>query len=357
MSQEWDTPGVRLQHGSSNTVINMNNAERIPDLKRISVTVPVKNEEASIRKLLQALYAQTYPPAEIVITDGGSTDRTKEIIREQGLFSPIPIVLVETEEALPGRGRNLAIARATHEWIASIDAGISPHTDWLAQLVAAARREPDAEVVYGVVEPLRDTYFTECAAITYVPAGRLTQAIPSCLLRHSAWVKAGGFREDLRSSEDLLFFRSLDAAGVRTTNSQDAVVVWELCPTLAGTFRRFVVYSRNGVKAGLGREWQYNVTRMYVVMLISLLGAVWFSPLLLVPPTILLLRAEKRIRGWYRAQCPQRMWREMLNPRRILTVAYINVVIDIATFCGMWQWLVHDRSVTRKEWRDHSPSV
>ncbi|MGI8733564.1 MAG: glycosyltransferase [Pyrinomonadaceae bacterium] len=335
----------------------MNTAERLPDLNQISVIVPVKNEEASIRQLLQGLSAQTCQPAEIVITDGGSTDRTKELIREHRLSSPISIVLVETEGALPGRGRNLAIAHASHEWIASIDAGIRPQPDWLAQLVAAARREPDAEVVYGVAEPLRDTYFTECAAITYVPAGRLTQVIPSCLLRRSAWVKAGGFREDLRSSEDLLFFKRLDAAGVRTTKCHDAVVAWELRPTLATTFRRFKVYSRNGMRAGLVREWQYNVTRLYLLMLILLLAALWFWPLLLVPPAILLLRAEKRIRGWYRAQCPQRVWREMLNPRRILTVACINVVIDIATFCGMWQWLVHDRLVPRKESRDHSSSV
>jgi glycosyltransferase involved in cell wall biosynthesis len=332
----------------------MDNVESQPDLNRISVMAPVKDEEASIGQLLKALALQTCRPAEIVITDGGSTDRTKEIIREHQVSSAIPLVLIETESALPGRGRNLAIARASNEWIASIDAGIRPHPDWLEQLVAAARRDPEAEVVYGVAEPLKDTYFTECAAITYVPTGRLTQVIPSCLMRRSAWMKAGGFREDLRSGEDLLFFRSLDAAGVRTTNSDEALVEWELCPTLSGTFRRFVVYSRNGMKAGLARNWQYNVTRLYLVMLLLLIGGIWFWPLLLLPPAILLLRAEKRVQGWFRSQRPENTWREMLNPRRILTVAWINLVIDIATFCGMWQWLVHDRSVTNSELRDHA---
>jgi glycosyltransferase involved in cell wall biosynthesis len=330
-------------------VSDINNAERLPDLERISVIAPVKNEEASIRRLLEGLFAQTHQPAEIVITDGGSTDRTREIIRERGLSSLIPIVLVETDEALPGKGRNLAIARAGNEWIASIDAGIKPRPDWLAQLVSAARKEPDAEVVYGVAEPLRDSYFTECAAITYVPGGRFTRTIPSCLLRRSAWVKAGAFREDLRSGEDLLFFRSLDAAGVKTTESQEAVAIWELCPTLAGTFRRFVIYSRNGMRAGLARNWQYNVTRMYLGILVLSLAGLWFWPLLLFLPTMLLLRAEKRILGWYRVQAPQRLLRELLNPRRVLTVACINTAIDIATFCGMWQWLVHDRTARVKD--------
>ncbi len=325
----------------------------------VSVIVPVKNEGKSIGRLLEGLIAQTCQPSEIVITDGGSTDRTKEIIRSRQDKSPVPIVLVEAEQALPGQGRNLAIARARNEWLASIDAGTVPRPDWLAELTATAQRTPGSRVVYGRWEPITDTYFTECAAITYVPRRRHARSIASCLLRRDAWAAAGGFREDLRSAEDLLFFNSLERAGVTEAYSEQAVVDWELQPNVGRTFRRFSVYSRNGMRAGLAREWQYNVSRLYLLMLISVLVAFWFWPLLLVAPTILLLRAEKRIRQWYSAQSSQRLWREMLNPRRVLTVAWINIVIDIATFCGMWQWFVHDRSVPAKEWRptDYSSSA
>jgi len=322
---------------------------RPASLDRISVIVPVRNEEASISRLLEGLTGQTHRPAEIVIADGGSTDRTKEIIREHQASCPIPIVLVETDHALPGRGRNLAIARAAHEWIASIDGGIRPRPDWLEHLVATARREPEAEIVYGAAEPLTDTYFTECAAISYVPGGRLTRFIASCLLRRSAWAAAGGFREDLRSGEDLLFFRSLEAAGVKAANCADALVAWELRPTLARTFRRFTVYSRNNMRAGLGREWQFNVTRLYLILLALLVAGFFVRPLLLLPPAILLLRAWKRMWGFYRARAPERLWRELFNPRRVLTIAWINVVIDIATLCGLWQWLLYDRTLPVNE--------
>jgi glycosyltransferase involved in cell wall biosynthesis len=321
----------------------MSNVEPHPDLQQISVIVPVKNEAASIRQLLQGLSAQTCPPSEIVITDGGSTDLTREIVRESSALSTIPIKLIETESALPGRGRNMAIAHATHEWIACIDAGNRPHVDWLQQLRATAQCHPDAEVIYGVAEPLTDTYFTECAAITFIPNGRATQSIASCLLRRSAWSKAGGFREDLRSAEDLLFFKSLDAARVPTTECANAVVVWELQRTLADSFRRFTVYSRNNMRAGLFKEWQYNVGRLYLLLLLFLIAALWFWPLVVVPLAILLVRAEKRIQSWYGARSPELMWREMLSLRRVLTVAVINVVIDIAALYGLWQWVVNDR--------------
>src|SRR5687768_6461423 len=129
-------------------------------LPRVSVIIPVKNEEASITRLLQALGAQTHRPAEIVIADGGSTDRTKQMVRALQAECPVPVALIESEQSLPGRGRNLAIARAANEWLACIDGGIVPAPDWLAELVAVARREPEAEVVYGRYVPVTDTYFT-----------------------------------------------------------------------------------------------------------------------------------------------------------------------------------------------------
>ena len=231
----------------------------------ISVIITIKNEESSIRRLLQALDVQTYRPAEIVITNGGSTDRTKQMVRAFQAECPVPIVLIESEQFLPGRGRNLAIARAANEWVACVDGGIVPAPDWLAELVAVARREPEAQVVYGRCVPVTDTYFTACAAIVYVPPGRRSRFIASCLLRRAAWAAAGGFREDLRSGEDLLFFRALERAGIREAYSDRAVVAWELQPDTGRTFRRFATYSRSSMKAGLGREWQLKVIRLYVV--------------------------------------------------------------------------------------------
>jgi len=257
---------------------------------------------------------------------------------------------------LPGRGRNLAIARAANDWIASIDAGNRPQPDWLEQLIATAESDLTAEVVFGVAEPLTDTYFTECAAIILVPNGRLSRSIASSLFRRSAWSKAGCFREDLRSGEDLLFFKGLEAAGVLTTRCAAAVVLWELQRTLADSFRRFALYSRNGMKAGLFKEWQFNVARLYFLLLIFLLAALLFWPLIFLPPAILLLRAERRIRNWYRIKSPERVWRELLSPRRVLTVMTINFVIDLAALFGACQWVLRDR-VGRQLETTHSGSL
>ena len=72
---------------------------------KVSVIVPVRDEQETIRELLDGLLNQTRLPNEIVITDGGSVDSTTEII-EQYIQKGAPVRLIRAGAALPGRGRN-----------------------------------------------------------------------------------------------------------------------------------------------------------------------------------------------------------------------------------------------------------
>lgn len=310
----------------------------------VSVIIPAMNEGQSIVPLLEALAGQTLRPAEIVVADGGSTDRTRELVREFGGRSPVPVVLVETERGLPGRNRNAAIACASREWVACIDAGTLPRRDWLERLCEAAAQDPRSRVVFGQFEALADSFFTRCAAMVYVPApGEPVRSTASCMLHRSAWERAGRFREDLRSAEDLLFFRALDAARVPTAHAPGALVAWELRPTLAGTFRKFAVYARNNMRAGLAREWQYGVARLYAPALGALAAGFFFRPLWLAPPLLLLLRGARRMWRWHARRPAARRVAAMFNLPRLLMVIWINFVIDVAMLCGTFRWFVHDR--------------
>ena len=71
---------------------------------------------------------------------------------------------------MPGRARNVAVRGARCDWIAFIDAGIRPVPEWLENLAQKTCDDPAVDVVYGTYEPVIDSFFTECAAIAYVPA-------------------------------------------------------------------------------------------------------------------------------------------------------------------------------------------
>lgn len=330
---------------------------RLLPRRRISVIAPVKDEEASIGALVNALLKQTYQPAEIILTDGGSRDRTRDIIRNLQKISPVPIVLIKTVHAYPGRGRNLAITEAQNDWIGSIDAGIVPDSNWLSELVKSAEAQPEARIIYGQFEPVTDTYFTECAAVAYVTPRENRRFIASSLLHRSAWQAAKGFREDLRTGEDLLFFEALEAAGVQEGRSNGAVVYWSLRPSISETFHYFVASSLHSLRAGLFFNWHFNVSCLYLFMLTMCVAGIWRPALLLFVPVVLVLRTERRIFRWYRAKAPSELWRRLLDPLRVLTVAWINITIDIAMFCGMVQWVLRDYLGTAWERISKKPDV
>ena len=52
-------------------------------MNRISVVIPVFNEEKNIRDTLNSIYNNTMKPFEIIVADGRSSDSTVDIIRSE----------------------------------------------------------------------------------------------------------------------------------------------------------------------------------------------------------------------------------------------------------------------------------
>jgi len=316
---------------------------------KVSVIVPVRDEEHSIRELLDSLLKQTRPPDEIVITDGGSVDATPQIIEEY-IQKGAPVRLIRAGAALPGRGRNLGAAAAQFEWLGFTDAGIRLEKNWLETLVARAAQDNSIDIVYGSWEPVTDTFFKECAAIAYVPPpaprdGILARPrfIASTLLRRAAWAKVNGFPEDLRSAEDLVFMDRLEAAGYRAVFEPRAQVHWNLRPTLLTTFKRFLVYSRNNIRAGLWRQWQATILFRYAVLLVLLLLALIFDPRWVWLPIgawLLMLAARAVVSIRRNRHCyPASLIHNVVRASMIMSLL---AVLDVAAIIGSLQWLLFD---------------
>lgn len=316
---------------------------------KVSVVVPVRDEEDSIRELLDSLLAQTRPPDEVVITDGGSVDATPQII-EDYIRRGAPVRLIRAGAALPGRGRNLGAAQASFEWLAFTDAGIRLENNWLEALIAKAETSEAIDVVYGSWEPLTNTFFKQCAAIAYVPppasqdgVSIRPRSIASALLRREAWQEVNGFPEDLRSAEDLVFMDRLQAAGYKTAFEPRAQVYWDLRPTLWSTFKRFLIYSRNNIRAGLFRQWQSTILFRYAVLLALLIAALIVEPAWAWFPIgawllMLVARAAvsiKRNRSCY----PTSLFQNLLRGAMVMSLL---AVLDAAAILGSIQWLLLD---------------
>jgi len=316
----------------------------------ISVIIPVRNEENSIGELLESLLKQTLKPAEIVITDGGSTDSTPRIISEY-VQRGAPIRLLQEGAALPGRGRNVAAAQATNDWLAFIDAGITPEPNWLESLAKRAQATSDTDVVYGSYEPLTDKLYQRCSAIAYLAPptemdGKLvrSRSVASVLMRRNVWKTVGGFPEDLRSAEDLLFMNKIDQSDFRITYAPEALVRWQLQKNFWQTFKRFVTYARNNMRAGLWREWQEAIFKRYALLIVSALPIFFFGPRWLLVTLLLwvfMLAARAAVGIWRNRFCyPGGVFE---NVARMLVLVPLIAVLDAATFTGTLQWAVRDK--------------
>jgi glycosyltransferase involved in cell wall biosynthesis len=304
----------------------------------VSLVVPLRNEEASLAMLVESIRRQTRLPDEVILVDGGSTDATVELARSL-TRGDARFRIIEAGPATPGRGRNVGIAAASHVWIALTDAGIRLEPDWLAHLCRRVEHEPGIEVVYGNLEPLTDSFFERCAALAYGPAKRLREdglsrgpSVASMLLRRSVWERAGGF-PDHRAAEDLIFFERIEQASCRVGWAPQALVWWQLQPSLGRTFNRFCLYSKHNVWAGRQRHWHYGIARQYLLALPFLALACFHAGWLAVPLAGFLARIAKTI-----SRKSEARWRwGWLNPLEFLGVGIILATIDLATFVGWAQ--------------------
>jgi len=303
---------------------------------QISLVIPIKNEEESLENLCLSINRQTRQPDEIILVDGGSTDKTVEIARKIAA-SQTEFKLVETPQASPGKGRNIGVENARFEWIAFTDAGIKLENDWLEKLVEKAVEDARIDIVYGNYAPVVGNYFEKIATLVYVPAqtakGIRGKSIASYLMRKKVWSAVGGF-PDLRAAEDLMFEEAAERQNFKFAVAPDALVHWQLRPNLSSTFRKFVLYSKYNVWAGRQWDWHYGVLKQYLVLVPILLLTLFHNWWWLAAVVLwLFVRTAKRI-------LPHRCefgLPALFNPLIFFGAAFLILVIDVATIIGWGQ--------------------
>ena len=101
---------------------------------KVSVIIPVYNEEVIINRTIEALLKCNYPITEILIIDDGSTDQTASIIKK--LYSHTPkIKLLQKVNGGKASALNLGFQNALGEIIITIDADTIFHPDTISYLV------------------------------------------------------------------------------------------------------------------------------------------------------------------------------------------------------------------------------
>jgi len=216
---------------------------------KTSLVVTVFNEEKTIDRLLNSLAKQTEKADEIILIDGGSTDRTVEKIKAFKSLKPLPQVII-AKGATIAQGRNRGIEEAKNEIIAMTDAGCEVHPDWFEKITKPFERK-DVDIVAGFYRMTGNLVFQKCLACylgvlperldpeNFMPSFR------SVALKKEIWQKVGGFNEKLEQcGEDTLFNYQAKQSGAKFLTIKEALVDWEMPKTLKEAFQKFYHYAK-----------------------------------------------------------------------------------------------------------------
>ncbi len=278
---------------------------------KVSVICTVKNEAHSLPRLLDSLLAQTRPPDEVVVADGGSTDGTVALLEGYACRAPWPLRILHAPGSNIAQGRNQAIEAATGDVIASTDAGVWLEPQWLADL-AAPLADPAVQVVSGFFVPDPQTVFETALGATTLPTvedvrpDRFIPSSRSVAFRKSAWAAVGGYPDWLDYCEDVVFDLALRQHSPHFAWAPAAIAHFRPRPTLRAFARQYYLYARGDGKAGLwprrhaARYLTYGVLAPLLVALGRRWPALWLGlPLGLAA---MLFTPYKRLRrlthGW-----------------------------------------------------------
>ena len=236
----------------------------------ISLIATVLNEGDNIHQLFESIVAQTRPPDEVVVVDGGSGDDTLAIMR--GYADELPLRLFVEAGCNISQGRNRAIAEARGDIIAVTDAGVRLSDAWLERITAPLLADPALNVVGGFFQADPQSAFEaalgattlplapEIAGATFLPSSR------SIAFRKSVAEAIGGYPEWLDYCEDLVFDLRLRERGGPFVFAPDALVYFRPRPSLRQFFRQYFLYARGDGKADLWRKRHLIRYLTYVVL-------------------------------------------------------------------------------------------
>ncbi|MFH1778381.1 MAG: glycosyltransferase [Candidatus Omnitrophota bacterium] len=123
----------------------------------VSVIVPVRNAERTLDKTFEYLLNIDYPRRnmEILIADGGSTDKTIAVIEKWQKEYPF-IQLVEIPNCpSPGYARNKALDVVKGDFIFFTDGDCAPCKKWITEILRHFQNDPKIGIVGGEIYTLR----------------------------------------------------------------------------------------------------------------------------------------------------------------------------------------------------------
>ncbi len=159
---------------------------------KISIVIPVFNEEKYIGRCLKALNQQLIKPDEIIIVDNNSTDKSLEIINQFKDKLPIKIINEKNQGIIFARNRGFN--EANEEVIVRTDADTQQPKNWLATIKRNFLEKKTIAALTGPIIfydlPLKYSFYSKILIYSFkLMTGIYPLFGPGLALKKTAWLK------------------------------------------------------------------------------------------------------------------------------------------------------------------------
>ncbi len=231
------------------------------DLPLVSVVIPALDEADHIGACLRSLEAQGYPghALEVLVADGGSTDRTRDIVRLHAATTRLRALrVVENPGRTTAHGLNAGIAAASGDVIAILGAHAAVDSEFVAASVRALQRTGAAatggpiratgegRLAEAIAAALSHPFGVGDARFRYAATAGEVDTVAFAAYRRECFELLGGFDPGRNRGEDDHFNHRIRRAGGR---------LW-LDPAIGSTY-----YSRSGLRGLAGQYFGYGQAR------------------------------------------------------------------------------------------------
>ena len=354
----------------------------------------VYNEEKSMPHFLRSFFEQSSLPSEMIFVDGGSKDKTIEVIKDffslhihenfkikslalsdnlkPGLFEEeqasafflafesldhqpkngINIKIFKKENAGISEGRNIAISNASGEIICVSDAGCVLDKNWISEITKFYLNSGSVFVCGGASQPIALSYLEKLLSICIMPSNKEIKPekfMPSSRnlsFKKSVWQEVGGYPENLDFGEDMKLNFNIKKAGYEIIYNPQAIVYWRMRENMALIFKQFFRYAKGDAKGKMYLHRHLIRILSFLMFIAILTAASLISPwifIIYIPIFILyIFKPSLRISTAFK-HIKNNGKRAMLKVSSLMLLPFMLLYIDTAKISGFFYGLVKSK--------------
>lgn len=141
--------GKTQEENTVRAILESDGEPAILDNPLVTIITPVLNGEKYLTECLESVLTQKYQNIEQLFVDGGSTDRTLEILAEYQKKYPGRIRIIHEPEPGVGMAVNAGFAAAKGAILCWLDSDDTHMPDTIETVVSFFQENPDAFFLYG----------------------------------------------------------------------------------------------------------------------------------------------------------------------------------------------------------------